>query len=163
MIGSGRQEEDDPSIYVIYVIWKLWWLAQDDWKKLTLEEKKTLYRASFCQTLAEVGKITILPQAIRKKGRKTNVLPNHHHNQSFLRWSWLMTFSWFRLRLQVGTGSRSWGSSSSLLVLDSGGSYGARSFFYQYGRSTPVWRCMLGFIFVISVKAIEIKNANSCQ
>merc|ERR1712226_1682202 len=25
-----------------------------DWKKLTLEEKKALYRASFCQTLAEV-------------------------------------------------------------------------------------------------------------
>jgi len=25
-----------------------------DWKKLTLEEKKVLYRASFCQTLAEV-------------------------------------------------------------------------------------------------------------
>merc|ERR1711983_635103 len=27
---------------------------QGDWKKLTLEEKKALYRASFCQTLAEV-------------------------------------------------------------------------------------------------------------
>merc|ERR1711971_1402965 len=27
---------------------------QGDWKKLTLEEKNTLYRASFCQTLAEV-------------------------------------------------------------------------------------------------------------
>merc|ERR1712055_549035 len=27
---------------------------QGDWKKLTLEEKKVLYRASFCQTLAEV-------------------------------------------------------------------------------------------------------------
>merc|ERR1712083_1208281 len=25
-----------------------------DWKKMTLEEKKALYRASFCQTLAEV-------------------------------------------------------------------------------------------------------------
>merc|ERR1712080_797776 len=25
-----------------------------DWKKLTLEEKKVLYRASFCQTLAEI-------------------------------------------------------------------------------------------------------------
>ena len=25
-----------------------------DWKKLTLEEKKVLYRASFCQTLSEV-------------------------------------------------------------------------------------------------------------
>ncbi|XP_043286898.1 cytochrome c oxidase subunit 4 isoform 1, mitochondrial-like [Venturia canescens] len=25
-----------------------------DWKKLTLEEKKTLYRASFCQTFAEM-------------------------------------------------------------------------------------------------------------
>lgn len=25
-----------------------------DWKKLTLEEKKILYRASFCQTLVEV-------------------------------------------------------------------------------------------------------------
>ena len=25
-----------------------------DWKKMTLEEKKVLYRASFCQTLAEV-------------------------------------------------------------------------------------------------------------
>ena len=25
-----------------------------DWKKLTLEEKKALYRASFCQTLTEV-------------------------------------------------------------------------------------------------------------
>ena len=25
-----------------------------DWKKLTVEEKKTLYRASFCQTLTEV-------------------------------------------------------------------------------------------------------------
>jgi len=25
-----------------------------DWRKLTLEEKKTLYRASFCQTLVEV-------------------------------------------------------------------------------------------------------------
>ena len=25
-----------------------------DWKKLTLTEKKTLYRASFCQTLVEV-------------------------------------------------------------------------------------------------------------
>ena len=25
-----------------------------DWKKLTLDEKKTLYRASFCQTLVEV-------------------------------------------------------------------------------------------------------------
>ena len=25
-----------------------------DWKKLTMEEKKTLYRASFCQTLVEV-------------------------------------------------------------------------------------------------------------
>ena len=24
-----------------------------DWKKMTLEEKKTLYRASFCQTFAE--------------------------------------------------------------------------------------------------------------
>merc|ERR1712128_141141 len=27
---------------------------QGDWKKLTREEKKVLYRASFCQTLAEV-------------------------------------------------------------------------------------------------------------
>merc|ERR1719427_2400365 len=27
---------------------------QGDWKKLTTEEKKALYRASFCQTLAEV-------------------------------------------------------------------------------------------------------------
>merc|ERR1711872_1111652 len=27
---------------------------QGDWKKLTVEEKKALYRASFCQTLAEV-------------------------------------------------------------------------------------------------------------
>merc|ERR1711978_609229 len=27
---------------------------QGDWKKLTWEEKKALYRASFCQTLAEV-------------------------------------------------------------------------------------------------------------
>merc|ERR1719251_360295 len=27
---------------------------QGDWKKMTKEEKKTLYRASFCQTLAEV-------------------------------------------------------------------------------------------------------------
>ena len=25
-----------------------------DWKKLTVEEKKTLYRASFCQTFAEM-------------------------------------------------------------------------------------------------------------
>ena len=25
-----------------------------DWKKMTMEEKKALYRASFCQTLAEV-------------------------------------------------------------------------------------------------------------
>ena len=25
-----------------------------DWKKMTVEEKKSLYRASFCQTLAEV-------------------------------------------------------------------------------------------------------------
>merc|ERR1712211_59921 len=25
-----------------------------DWKKMTLEEKKALYRASFCQTLVEV-------------------------------------------------------------------------------------------------------------
>merc|ERR1719233_92545 len=25
-----------------------------DWKKLTLEEKKALYRASFCQTLSEM-------------------------------------------------------------------------------------------------------------
>ena len=25
-----------------------------DWKKLTLAEKKVLYRASFCQTIAEV-------------------------------------------------------------------------------------------------------------
>merc|ERR1712107_606768 len=28
---------------------------QGYWKKLTVEEKKALYRASFCQTLAEVG------------------------------------------------------------------------------------------------------------
>merc|ERR1719446_1427025 len=27
---------------------------QGDWKKMTVEEKKALYRASFCQTLAEV-------------------------------------------------------------------------------------------------------------
>ena len=27
---------------------------QGDWKKMTKEEKKVLYRASFCQTLAEV-------------------------------------------------------------------------------------------------------------
>ncbi|XP_071528846.1 cytochrome c oxidase subunit 4 isoform 2, mitochondrial-like [Panulirus ornatus] len=26
-----------------------------DWKKLTLEEKKALYRASFCQTFAEIN------------------------------------------------------------------------------------------------------------
>ncbi|XP_076296063.1 cytochrome c oxidase subunit 4 isoform 1, mitochondrial [Lasioglossum baleicum] len=26
-----------------------------DWKKLSIEEKKTLYRASFCQTLAELN------------------------------------------------------------------------------------------------------------
>ena len=25
-----------------------------DWKKMTLEEKKALYRASFCQTLVEI-------------------------------------------------------------------------------------------------------------
>merc|ERR1719397_1153246 len=48
---------------------------QGDWNKMTLEEKKALYRASFCQTL-------------------------------------------LRLRPQAETGSRSWGSSSSLSASD---------------------------------------------
>ena len=28
-----------------------------DWKKLTIAEKKQLYRASYCQTMAEVKKV----------------------------------------------------------------------------------------------------------
>ena len=43
-----RFREDTPEIL------KLREKEKGDWKKLTIAEKKVLYRASFCQTIAEV-------------------------------------------------------------------------------------------------------------
>ena len=44
----SRFREDSPEIL------KLREKVKGDWKKLTIAEKKVLYRASFCQTIAEV-------------------------------------------------------------------------------------------------------------
>lgn len=45
------------AFFMCMFIWRIQALREKekgDWKNLTLEEKKTLYRASFCQTLVEV-------------------------------------------------------------------------------------------------------------
>ena len=47
-IFFSRFREDSPEIL------KLREKEKGDWKKLTIAEKKVLYRSSFCQTIAEV-------------------------------------------------------------------------------------------------------------
>jgi hypothetical protein len=49
VINFDRFQEDSGEIL------KLREKEKGDWKKLTLAEKKQLYRASFCQTIAEVN------------------------------------------------------------------------------------------------------------
>ncbi len=49
----SRFQEDNAEVL------KLREKEKGDWKKLTLAEKKVLYRASFCQTIAEVRDLIV--------------------------------------------------------------------------------------------------------